>query len=142
MTERTPKPKPSVRYPRTRATWPCVFDSDFVREQVDPRILTAWEAQRSDKPKWGDLRTTFRREHCQTINPYGSETCPFRAEDCAIAFLKGVTASLGARNAHGYFIRVARSMAAARADEGVRMRAEKARMRTGEGEEADRGGVE
>lgn len=115
------------RYTRTSTEWPCIFNGDFVREQVDPRIKTAWEERRSDKPKWGDLRNTFRREHCRAINPWGSETCPFAEEDCALAFLQGVLSSLKARNPHGYFIKVARSSGSYRADEGVERRA---RMRT------------
>jgi hypothetical protein len=106
-----------------------------MREQVDPRIKAEWEAQRDDKPKWGDLRNTFRREHCRTINPYGSENCIFKPEDCAIAFLKGVQQSMGARNPHGYFIKVARSSGSLRADESVEIKAQRARMRTIEEEE-------
>lgn len=118
------------RYSNTSGLWPCVFNDDFVRDQIDPRIKTEWEARRDDKPKWGDLRTTFRKEHCRRINPWGSESCPFKPEDCALAFLQGVQRSLVARNPHGYFVQVARSGGAARADEGVALKAERARMRT------------
>jgi hypothetical protein len=120
-------PARPTRNPYTAAEWPCVFNGNFVREQVDPRIKEEWEARREDKPKFGDLRNTFRREHCRNVNPWGSSTCPFKEEDCALAFLRGVTQSLAARNAHGYFIKVARSSGAARADEAVEQRA---RMRT------------
>jgi hypothetical protein len=128
-TSRAGRVKPP-RYTRTSNFWPCVFNDDFVREQVDPRLKAEWEDQRDDKPKWGDLRTTFRKEHCRRINPYGSENCPFKPEDCAIAFLKGVVKSMKARNPHGYFVQVARSSGAARADESLVLKAERARMRT------------
>lgn len=121
---------------RTTALWPCVFGTDFVRDQVDPRVKAEWQASRADKPKFGDLRNTFRREHCRTLNPYGSESCPFRPEDCGIAFLKAVQDSLGARNPHGYFIKVARSSGALRADMAVEDRAHTAKMRTNARERA------
>ena len=121
--------RPSRNSTTTRE-WPCVFNGEFIREQIDPRVKTEWAERRSDKPKFGDLRNTFRREHCRSVNPWGSETCPFREEDCAIAFLKAVQESLPARNAHGYFIKVARSSGALRADMAVDRRADDARMRT------------
>jgi len=123
------------RYSRTSKEWPCVFGTDFMRDQIDPRIKDEWAASRADKPKWGDLRTTFRREHCSAVNPWGSETCPFKPEECAIAFLKAVQQSLGARNAHAYFVRVARASGSYRADQSVEMKAQKARMRTQEDED-------
>lgn len=133
MAEGTPVRNGRASHSRNTATsreWPCVFNGDFIREQIDPRVKEEWTAHRTDKPKFGDLRNTFRREHCRAVNPWGSETCPFREEDCAIAFWKAVAESLGARNAHGYFIRVARTSGALRADMAVARRADDARMRT------------
>lgn len=123
------------RYSRTSTEWPCVFGTDFVREQIDPRVKAEWADARDDKPKWGDLRNTFRREHCATVNPWGSETCPFPVEQCGIAFLKAVQQSLKARNAHAYFIRVARASGSYRADGSVEIKAQRARMRTTEDED-------
>jgi hypothetical protein len=96
-------------------------------ERLGPAIKRLWESRRSDRPKWGDLRNTFRREHCYRVNPYGSETCPFRDADCAMAFYAAVESSLYATNPHGYFKAVCRSTGAARADLGAELRA---RMRT------------
>lgn len=115
------------RYTRTSTEWPCIFKDPIATERLDPSIKKLWESRRGDRPKWGDLRTTFRRDHCRTVNPWGSETCPFKVEECALAFYRSIEQSLNARNPYGYFTRVCRSSGAARADLGVELRA---RMRT------------
>lgn len=128
--QHTPTGKRSARpprYTRTSTEWPCIFKLPLAIERLDPSIKKLWESRRSDRPKWGDLRTTFRRDHCRTVNPWGSETCPFKAEDCALAFYRSVEQSIAARNPYAYFITVCRSSGARRADEGVGLRA---RMRT------------
>ena len=99
----------------------CVFSSSFVREQVDPRVKAAWEQRFEVKAPFSRLRLSWREEHCQTLNPYGSETCAYREEQCAMSFLAAVEATTAnARDvsgAVGYFRRVARSDATRRADE-------------------------
>lgn len=115
------------RYSRTSAEWPCIFKQPIATERLDPAIKKLWESRRSDRPKWGDLRNTFRQQHCYRVNPWGSETCPFEEATCALAFYNAVEQSLNARNPYGYFIGVCRSSGARRADLGVELRA---RMRT------------
>jgi hypothetical protein len=99
----------------------CVFNSSFVREQIDPRVKAAWEQRFEVKAPFSRLRLSWREEHCQTLNPYGSETCAYREEQCAMSFLAAVEATTAnARDvsgAVGYFRRVARSDATRRADE-------------------------
>ena len=99
----------------------CVFNSSFVREQVDPRVKAAWEQRFEAKAPFSRLRLSWREEHCQTLNPYGSETCAYREEQCAMSFLAAVEATTAnardVRGAVGYFRRVARSDATRRADE-------------------------
>lgn len=123
----TPTEHPSARYARTSAEWPCIFKTPLATERLDPAIKTLWASRRSDRPKWGDLRTTFRKQHCRNVNPWGSATCPFRPTDCAMAFYRAIEQALAARNPYAYFISVCRSTGAARADLGVELRA---RMRT------------
>lgn len=128
---RTAKPTPPgnkpARYSRTSTEWPCIFKMPIATERLDPAVKKMWESQRDDRPKWGDLRNTFRRQHCYRLNPWGSETCPFKPESCALAFYEALRQSLNARNPYGYFISVCRSSGALRADLGVELRA---RMRT------------
>lgn len=95
----------------------CVVATEFVRDQVDPRIHQMW-ALESKTPKFGDLRKIWRQRHCKTLNPYGSDGCPYRPDECALAYL--VCASRAARmsrtNPMGYFWTSAKSMAIQRAD--------------------------
>lgn len=96
----------------------CVFRGAFVREQVDPRVKTIWEAKTGKQPPFGDLRRIWRQRHCSEVNPYGSDTCPYSESDCAIAFLQAVEVSLArsTTNPTGYFRRVARTGGERRAD--------------------------
>lgn len=94
---------------------PCVFSTEFVREQVDPRVKEAFAAHGRKAP-FGDLRQQWRRQHCQTLNPYSSDFCPYPAEDCALAFLAAVERSADKASPVGYFRKIARSMALDRAD--------------------------
>lgn len=67
---------------------------------------------------FGDLRNQFRRQHCRTINPYGSEGCPYNTDTCALAFMDAVRVTCDARPKVpvGYFRKVAKTMGAIRAD--------------------------
>lgn len=87
----------------------CVFRTAFLREEVDPRVAAIWP--RKPVP-FGDLRRTWRLEHCATVNPYGdSGLCPYPASDCALAFLATTqyVVEIGGRNPMGLFRKVARS---------------------------------
>lgn len=107
----TPRRKPSAR-------WPCIFRGTFVREQVDPRVKELWERTTGKHAPFGRLRLAFQTEHCQSINPYGSESCPYREEECAMAFLSVVQNSLlpWIDDPAAYFVTVARSTGIDRAD--------------------------
>ena len=61
--------------------WPCIFTAEFTKEQVNPRL------QEIGAP-FGAFTRAWRWEHCATINPYGSDSCPYETEDCALAYLK------------------------------------------------------
>jgi hypothetical protein len=104
------------RSPRTKAnSHACVFSTEFVRTQVDPRVLEAFEAC-GKRPKFGDLRQQWRRQHCAVLNPYSSSTCPYAPEDCALAFLTACQRSADKASPVGYFRKIARSMALDRAE--------------------------
>lgn len=116
----------------------CVFRKGFVTEQVDPLVDEMWRMTVGGKTPFGDLRNMFRRHHCRTLNPYGdSENCPYDEKDCARAFYVAVRETCRAHRSHkllapvGYFIRVAKSSGARRADEAVGLRAAAARARLG-----------
>ena len=123
----TPTAEEKARYANTSREWPCIFKTPLATERLDPAVKKLWERNRSDRPKWGDLRTMFRKQHCKRVNPWGSETCPFEETACAMAFYTALEQSLDARNPYGYFMSVCRSTGAMRADLGTELRA---RMRT------------
>lgn len=104
---------------RTTRTWPCVFAQAYVRDTVDPWINDEWRGTIGGHPPFGDLRNMWRRHHCRTLNPYGSESCPYQPTDCARAFQEDVATvcMVRPRVPVGYFIKVAKSSAARRADE-------------------------
>jgi len=101
--------------------WPCIFRQKSTIDVVEPWISDEWLRITGRKAPFGDLRNQFRKQHCRTLNPYGSETCPFASEECVTAYRSSVAATLRARprNPMGYFRTVARMEGARRADEGV-----------------------
>lgn len=126
-----------VRAGKQRKLAECVFKKGFVTETVDPLVDEMWIARIGGKTPFGDLRNQWRRQHCRTLNPYGdSENCPYDEKDCARAFYAAVREVARAvdragelQRPVGYFIRVAKSSAARRADEAVGRRAASAMMR-------------
>lgn len=101
-----------------KTRYACVFQDPFVREQIDPRIQSEWKAMYGCGAPFGDLRRTWRKEHCATLNPYGSAGCAYESKDCALAFLAAVQSSIGPSISRpaGYFRKVAKSTALVRAD--------------------------
>lgn len=92
---------------------PCVFRGTFIREQVDPRIKDAWSAP----VPWGDLRKTWKEQHCIRVSGTGyPEDCPYEEEDCALAFLQCSLAVLGADRPMAAFRVLSRMKGAERAD--------------------------
>jgi hypothetical protein len=125
-TARARKPTPRIKPAE------CVFRKGFVTEVIDYKVDGLWKAGLGGKTPFGDLRNMFRRHHCRTLNPYGdSERCPFTQKECALAFLEAVQVTVQARPRvpMGYFIHVAKSSGARRADEAVERRAVAARLR-------------
>lgn len=95
----------------------CVFSTDFIREEVDPRVQEAWrEAYRTAAP-FAKLRQMWKTQHCVQVDPYNTG-CPYATEDCAMAFLVAVERTTGfhPERPTGYFRAVAHSMGLDRAD--------------------------
>ena len=101
----------------TSLRWQCVFPQP-ASEMVDSAVDEMWKAAFHKRTPFGDLRNQFRRQHCRTLNPYGSETCPYAMEVCALAFMDAVRVTCDAKPTVpvGYFRKVAKTMAAIRAD--------------------------
>lgn len=98
---------------RLSTSHPCVFKSAFLREQVDPRIEAAWP-----NAPFGNLRKLWRERACAETNPYGSDTCPYSTENCALAFLQAVERTVYAmpRKPTAYFRSVALTIGMERAE--------------------------
>lgn len=93
---------------------PCVFRGSFVREQVDPRIKKAWPSPRIP---WGDLRRTWKAEHCLRVSGTGQpEDCPYSEEECAMSFLQCAMLAVDKRRPAAYFRTCARTKGQERAD--------------------------
>jgi hypothetical protein len=101
----------------TARKWECFLSTNMTKT-VDPQVDELWRTAFGKRTPFGDLRNQWRRHHCRTLNPYGSETCPYQLEDCALAFLQTVrvTTRSNPKSPVGYFLRVAKSEAAKRAD--------------------------
>lgn len=96
----------------------CIFRYPRVRETIDPAIKNDWERTYGKRAPFGDLRRQWQLKHCRTLNPYGSEDCPYSLDQCTEAFARavGVVTATELRSPGGYFGKVARSRAAERAD--------------------------
>lgn len=68
---------------------PCVFKHPMIRAEVNPRLN-----QINPKTPYGAFQKAWRQLHCPQINPYGSESCPYRPEDCVLAYYKTATDAL------------------------------------------------
>lgn len=120
---------------KRRPQLPCIFAKGVTRGAIDDHVAGLWLESFGDQPvPFGDLRLSFKRFHCGTVNPMGGE-CPFVPQDCARAFLGAVKEVCiqnditPIRNPRGYFVRVAKSTGAMRADLAVGRRAQAAMMR-------------
>jgi hypothetical protein len=91
--------------------WPCFFREHVVSAGVGAAVVKGWP-----KAPFGILRGMWRRQHCQRLNPYGSDTCPYPKFKCGQEFLLAVRISANAKEPTRYFSKVARSAAARRAD--------------------------
>lgn len=111
-----PKGKAHKR-PPPPARYPCIFMGPEVRS-TDDVIQDAWKARFGVGAPFGSLRKEWRREHCRTINPYGSDGCPFERADCIAAFREAVLESLLTKviDPRVYFIAVAKTRGMQRAE--------------------------
>lgn len=92
--------------------YPCVMLTAFQREQVNDRLYRI-----DPKVPLGAFTRLWRSEHCATINPYGSEGCPYAPEDCSMAFLQAGTLALEAKKSKiGLFKAIARKWGLDRAE--------------------------
>jgi hypothetical protein len=93
--------------------WVCVFRDRFLREQVTPRILAE-----DPKAPIGAFQKAFREEHCRQLDVYGTGSCPYKREECALAYLQVAMKTIHeARTSKvGLFRKIARSYGAERAD--------------------------
>lgn len=88
--------------------WPCVFRRPEIRQDVNPRLQRAYREsiKPGADPPYGALQGLWRREHCREINPYGSDTCPYEARDCILAYYKTAMDAIeqpGVRSVTGLF---------------------------------------
>ena len=99
------------------ARFPCIFVGTTIRP-TDDRIQAAWKARFGVGAPFGSIRQTWRQQHCRTINPYGSDGCPFTIDQCIQAFEDAVVESLGRTvlDPRVYLISVAKSRGLDRAE--------------------------
>ena len=69
--------------------YPCIFKHPLIHDEVNPRLGAI-----NPKAPYGVFQRFWRKYHCPAINPYGSEDCPYRPEDCVIAYWKTATDAL------------------------------------------------
>lgn len=103
----------------TAKRWACCFPQP-AGELVDTAVDEMWKAGFGvQRTPFGDLRNMWRRHHCRTLNPYGDDSCPYAKADCAQAFADAIRLTVNARPRVpvGYFLKVAKSTAAQRADD-------------------------
>ena len=95
----------------------CIFSTEFVRAEVDPRVQAQWQSAYGKGAPFGKLRQIWKEVHCTKVDPYNTG-CPYAQSDCALAFLVGVERTLGAHPARptGYFRAVALNLGLDRAD--------------------------
>jgi hypothetical protein len=94
------------------AKWACVFKLPIIREDINPRI-----AKIDPKAPFGAFTRIFREEHCRQLDPFGNGSCPYRREDCALAYYVVAQKALAARTSRiGLFRTLARAYGAERAD--------------------------
>ena len=98
----------------TNQKWPCIFSTNFTKDEVNKRLY-----QRYPKFNFNAFTRAWRWEHCATLNPYGSDSCPYEARDCALAYMITAQRAMdgATRSEVGYFKLLARKSATQRADD-------------------------
>lgn len=99
------------------STRKCVFSTEFVREEIDPRVQTQWQEAYGKGAPFGKLRQMWKEVHCSKVDPYNTG-CPYSISDCGLSFLVAVERTVGAHPERptGYFRTVALTLGLDRAD--------------------------
>lgn len=107
---------PMAKRPASR---PCIFRETFVRNEIDPRVKQIWETHPGGKAPFGRLRKAFQDQHCSKINPYVGGECPYRPEECGMAFLSAIQTSTvpWVEDPAAFFVKLVASTGITRADE-------------------------
>lgn len=92
------------------ARWPCVVGSHR-REAVE--IMAGY----LPPGRFGPFIRAWRIYHCQTVNPYGSDGCPYPASSCLAAFREAIEAASQAAKPIPYFVRYAHQSGLNRAED-------------------------
>jgi hypothetical protein len=100
--------------------WPCVIASPLLRKDANDLLARLWHEDREAPgyPPYSAFARLFRSEHCATLNPYGSESCPYLERDCVMAYLTACQRAIEP-SVHApvpFFRWVAKSLALERAD--------------------------
>jgi hypothetical protein len=97
--------------------FPCIFRGLDIKP-TDDRIQAAWKERHGQGAPFGSLRQQWRKQHCATINPYGSDGCPYTIDQCISAFEATVMETLKPQviDSRVYFISAARSSGLTRAE--------------------------
>ncbi len=83
-----------------------------MRAEINPRLAAI-----DPKTPYGAFQRAWRQVHCQVLNPYGSESCPYQTHECLKAYLETAIDALNAETSKiGLFRVLARRRAYDRAD--------------------------
>ena len=94
----------------TNQKWPCVFRDPFTKEEINKRLAALGAPI-------GAFTRVWRWEHCATLNPYGSDSCPYESEDCALAYFITAQQAMDAHTSKvGLFKALAKRKGIERAD--------------------------
>src|SRR5258708_5012991 len=113
----------------------CVFRHPMIHDEVNPRLAAI-----SKKAPFGAFQRIWRTEHCQNLNRWSSDDCPYRKEDCVIAYWKTASDALNAETSPiGLFRILARRRAYDRAENKPLMRDKDEAVGRGRGDQPRQG---
>lgn len=72
-----------------RLSHPCIFRHPMIHDEVNPRLAAI-----NPKAPFGAFQRIWRKVHCESLNRYASADCPYRPEDCVIAYWKTASDAL------------------------------------------------
>lgn len=105
----------SQELPEYTMTYRCIFSEPGMREQRD-LIQRLWRSRFGKSAPFGYFTKTWRERHCATLNPYGSEDCPYAKAECMTAFGLAAMDASNWLDPKGRFYHSVRASAAMRAD--------------------------